>query len=107
MTKHVKGYFKNFHPFGCPVYFLDENLQSGKKLSKWELRARVGVYLGCSREHISNVAYVLNPKTDHISPQYHLIYDDDVIISSARTSKDAVKIWEGLKKTQPKLGIVN
>ena len=67
MTKYVKDHFKHFHPFGCPVYFLDENLQSGKDLSKCEPRARVGVYFGSSREHASNVAYVLNPKTDHIS----------------------------------------
>ena len=26
LTKHIKGHFKPFHPFVCPVYVLDENL---------------------------------------------------------------------------------
>ena len=43
-TKHVRSHFKHFHPFGCPVYLLDNNLQSSKSLPKWKPRARVGVY---------------------------------------------------------------
>ena len=38
-------------------------------------QSKVGVYLGESREHAANVFYVLNPKTRHISAQYHLVYD--------------------------------
>ena len=104
---NVRSHFKHFHPFGCPVYILDNNLQSGKSLPKWKPRARVGIYLGQSREHASNVSYVLNPMTDHISPQYHVIYDDDFATVSAQTDMQKVKIWEGLNKTQPKLGLVN
>ena len=107
MTKNVKGHFKYFHPFGCPVYVLDENLQSGKKLPTWNSRARVGIYLGQSREHASNVSYVLNTRTDHISPQYHVIYDDDFATLSAQTELQEVNLWKGLDKTQPKLGLVN
>ena len=32
--------------FGCPVYVLDESLQTGKPFNKWKQRARVGIYLG-------------------------------------------------------------
>ena len=107
LTKNVRSHFKHLHPFGCPVYVLDNNLQSGKSLPKWKPRARVGIYLGQSREHASNVSYVLNPSTDHISPQYHVIYDDDFATVSAQTDFQKVIIWEGLNKTQPKLGLIN
>ena len=50
---------------------------------------------------------VLNPKTDHISPRYHLVYDDDFTTVSTETSQDDVMIWEGLEKAQSKLGLIN
>merc|ERR1712071_733174 len=34
------------------------------------------IYLGKSRSHASNVALVLNLSTDHISPQYHIVFDE-------------------------------
>ena len=34
------------HVFGCPVYVLDAALQDGKKIPKWNLRARLGLFLG-------------------------------------------------------------
>ena len=85
LIKNVKSHFKQFHPFGCRVYILDENLQSGKRLPKWNPRDRVGIYLCQSREHVSNVSYVLNTRTDHISPQFHVIYDDYFAALSAQT----------------------
>ena len=33
------------HVWGCPVYVLDPTLQSGKKISKWNCRARMGQFL--------------------------------------------------------------
>ena len=44
---------------------------------KWEPRARLGIYLGRSPAHAGNVALVLNPKTGLVSPQYHVVFDDD------------------------------
>jgi len=38
----------HFQPFGCPVFVLDNKMQSGQKLPKWEVRSRMGVYLGMS-----------------------------------------------------------
>ena len=64
--------------FGCPVYVLDFKLQSpGISPPKWEPRSRLGIYLGKSPFHAGSVALVLNPKTGHVSPQYHLVFDDD------------------------------
>jgi hypothetical protein len=68
----------NFHTFGCPCYVLDHCLQSGGgKIPKWEPRARMGIYVGRSPSHAANVSLILNPRTGHISPQFHVIYDDD------------------------------
>jgi hypothetical protein len=34
------------------------------------------MYLGASTTHSSTVGHILNLKTSHISPQYHVIYDE-------------------------------
>ena len=65
------------HPFGCPVYVLAASLQSGYGKTKWSERSRLGVYLGYSPEHASSVALVLNLQTGHVSPQFHVVFDDD------------------------------
>ncbi len=68
----------NFHTFGCPCYVLDHQLQSGYgAVPKWEPRAQMGIYVGCSSSHASNVALILNPRTGHVSPQLHVVFNDD------------------------------
>ena len=67
---------KNIHTWGCPVYVLDPKLQQGKKLPRWEPRSRRGIFVGFSPNHSSDVPLVLNLKTGHISPQYHVVFDD-------------------------------
>jgi hypothetical protein len=37
----------------------------------------MGIYVGRSPLHADNVSLTLNPKTGHISPQFHVVYDDD------------------------------
>ncbi|KAL7462348.1 hypothetical protein ACHAXS_002729, partial [Conticribra weissflogii] len=44
---------------------------------KWEPQARLGIYVGRSPSHAGNVALVLNPNTGLISPQFHVVFDDD------------------------------
>ena len=66
----------HFHAFGCPTYVLDNALQSGQGAPKWKERARLGVYLGSSPNHARSVALVLNPRTGHVSPQFHIKFDD-------------------------------
>jgi hypothetical protein len=61
--------------WGCPVYVLSPELQDGRKIPKWHPRARRGMFLGFSTMHSSTVGLVLNLKTGHISPQYHVVYD--------------------------------
>ncbi|KAL7484019.1 hypothetical protein ACHAW6_009661 [Cyclotella cf. meneghiniana] len=64
------------HVFGCPVYVLDPRLQDGKKIPKWDSRARQGIFVGFSPHHSTSVPLILNPRTQHISPQFHVIFDD-------------------------------
>jgi hypothetical protein len=64
------------HVFGCPVYVLDPKLQDGKSIPKWNSRSRQGMFVGFSRDHSSLVPLVLNLQTGHVSPQFHVIFDD-------------------------------
>eukprot|EP00984_Skeletonema_dohrnii_P006299 scaffold2255_cov139-Skeletonema_dohrnii-CCMP3373.AAC.2 len=69
---------RDMHTFGCSCYVLDSRLQTNPKgVPKWEPRARLGIYVGRSPNHAGNVALVLNPKTGLVSPQYHVVFDDD------------------------------
>ena len=74
-----KTRLSNFHTFGCPVYILDSRLQSagGAGPPKWDPRCRLGIYVGQSPSHASNVALVLNPKSGLVSPQFHVVFDDN------------------------------
>lgn len=76
LATKVKVNTKHFKPFGCPVYVLSDKMQQGRKGSKWEERARVGVYLGPSPRHASSVALVLSLTTGMVSSQYHVEYDE-------------------------------
>ena len=69
----------NVHTFGCPVYILDSRLQDagGAGPPKWEPRSHLGIYVGHSPIHAGSVALVLNPKTGLISPQFHVVCDDN------------------------------
>ena len=68
---------KHYRPFGCPAFVLNNALQQSKPHSKWNERARVGVYLGKSPHHNRNVALVLNREMGLVSPQYHVSYDNE------------------------------
>jgi hypothetical protein len=64
------------HTFGSPVYVLENKLQTGKSIPKWNEKSRIGLYLGSSPRHSRNVALVLNLRTGHVSPQFHVLFDD-------------------------------
>ena len=63
------------HVWGCPVYVLDPALQDNKKIPKWNKRARQAQFVGFSEQH-SLVAKVRHLTTGHVSPQYHVVFDD-------------------------------
>ena len=67
---------RHFHAFGCPTYVFDNVLWSGQGAPKWKERSRLSVYLGPSPNHARSIALVLNLRTGHVSPQFHVKFDD-------------------------------
>jgi hypothetical protein len=70
---------KIFHTMFCPCYILDSRLHNAGSVGppKWEPRSNICVHLGHSPFHAGSVALVCNPSTGHVSPQYHVVFDDD------------------------------
>ena len=66
---------RHWHTWGCPVYVLDNALQAGQKINKWNSRARVAVYLGQSPNHARSIGLALNLTTGNVSPQFHMKWD--------------------------------
>jgi hypothetical protein len=58
------------------VYVLDVLLQDGKKIPKWNPWACLGLFLGFSDLYSSLVPLALNVNAGHISPQFHVIFDN-------------------------------
>ena len=50
------------------------------------------VYLGHSNEHSSTVALILNPKTGHVSSQFHVIFDDH--FETVKQGADIDSLWQ-------------
>jgi hypothetical protein len=95
---------KDFHTFGCPCYVLDHRLQSGQSMvPKWDPRARMGIYVGRSPSHASSVGLILNPRTGHISPQYHVVYDDDFTTVPYLRSETVPPRWAELVRESSQL----
>ena len=66
----------NARVWGSVCFTLDPKLQDGHRLPKWTKKSRQGMYLGPSQDHSSTVGRILNLNTGHISPQYHVVYDE-------------------------------
>jgi hypothetical protein len=64
------------HPFGCPAYALDGQVQSGNKAPKWEMQARLAINLGPSLQHGGSMGLVLSLNTGLVSPQFHVRHDN-------------------------------
>ena len=70
--------------WGSPCYVLDPRLQDNKKIPKFSKRSRLGMYVGFSDQHSSTVGRVLNLQTGSISPQYHIIHDEEFTTVTGR-----------------------
>ena len=95
MGTRVSSNPKHWVTFGCPTYVLETELQGMKPFHKWKERADVGVYLGPSPQHGRNVALVLNLRTGHVGPQFHVKFDQHF---------DTVKYISVASKWQSKTG---
>ena len=58
----------------------------------------MGQFLGFSKEHSSTVALVRNLHTGYVSPQYHMVFDDELetLFLDGKTSDELDKICNEL-----------
>ena len=81
------SFIKELRTFGCPCYVLNTKSTSTKRLNKWTRKSNKCMYLGKSRSHASNIALVLNIMTNHISPQYHIVFDEQFTTVNQNTNE--------------------
>jgi hypothetical protein len=65
------------HPLLCPVYVLDRRMQEGTSPPKWTKRTTQKVYVGHLHHYSKSVPMVWDPKTKLVSPQFHVMFDDN------------------------------
>jgi hypothetical protein len=65
------------HPLCCPVYVLDQRMQEGTSPPKWKKRTTQKVYVGHLHHYSKSVPMVWDPKTKLVSPQFHVMFDDN------------------------------
>ena len=88
---------KEEHTLFFPVYCLDAKLQGGiGGIPKWDPRSRLGIFVGHSPDHASDVALILNLRTGLVSPQYHVVFDDTFSAISHLQSEAAPSNWHHL-----------
>ena len=89
---------KRARVWGCPVWVLDPKLADGKSLPKWTKKSHLGMYLGTSAYHSTNVGKILNLRTGSITPQYHVVYDETFTSVQGKITDDLFdeKIWTRL-----------
>jgi hypothetical protein len=73
---------RDFKIFRCHVYVLDKDLQDGRSIKKWKTRSWQGIYIGNSNCHASSIPLVYNPATTHITPQFHVVFDESFKIAT-------------------------
>ena len=80
--------------WGCPAYVLDPTLQDGKKLPRWEPRAKLGQFVGRSSLHAGSVALVKNVSTGKVSSQFHVVFDSHFTTMSVNQLPDLTSLPE-------------
>ena len=81
--------------WGCPAYVLNPNLQDGKELPKWNRRSRAGQFLGFSKDHASTVALIRNVTTGYVSPEFHILFDEEFNTVTA----DNINVTDALRES--------
>jgi hypothetical protein len=97
----IKGcnWLSDFHPFGCPVFVLDPSLHQGHKIPCWWPCSRVSIYLGLSPEHASSIPLVLSTTSGLVSPQFHVVFDDEFTTTNCLHTNLLPSKWPTLLST--------
>jgi hypothetical protein len=96
---------KIFHTMFCPCYIMDSRLHNVGSIGppKWEPRSNIHVYLGHSPFHAGSVALVYNPSTGHVSPQYHVVFDNDFTMVPYTEAGMIPPHWSDLLQTSSEM----
>jgi len=86
---------KYWRTFGCPVYVLQAEFQTGGPFHKWKQISKVGIYLGRSPQHARSIALVLDRTTGLVSPQFHVSFDSNFDTVTKDDHDDTWKIKAG------------
>ena len=62
--------------WGSPIYVLDKVIADGKKLPLRKPKSSRRMFVGLSDRHSTRSPLVLNFDTGFISPQYHVVHND-------------------------------
>jgi hypothetical protein len=65
----------------------------------------MGLYVGRSPSHTANVALIFNPCTGHVSPQFHVVFDNDFTTVSYLRSSQGPPLWADLVHASTKLHV--
>ena len=86
----------HFCVFGSPAFVLAKKQQDGDTLPKWKARSCSGVYVGHSLVHSGKVPIIYNQRTKHISPQYHVIFDDQFMAVTTNPADMSLTFFDSL-----------
>lgn len=87
------------------MFVIDSKAQTSNAigLPKWEPRSRVEIYLGHSPIHAGSVALVFNPRTLHVSPQFHVVFDDSISTVPSMLSGAIPSNWDEMVKNNTEI----
>jgi hypothetical protein len=96
---------KTFHTMFHPCYVLDSRLHNAGSIEppKREPRSNIRVYLRHSPFHARSVALVYNPSTGHVSPQYHVVFEDDFTMVPYMEAGTIPPHWSDLLQSSSEL----
>ncbi len=81
------------------LIWFDESMSNPTNELKWEPHARMGIYVGCSTSHAANVSLMLNPWTGHVSPQFHVVYNNDFTMAPCLCNATVPPHWVEIVKS--------
>ncbi len=89
----------DFHIFGSPTYVLQKELQNSTSNNKWKPWVWRGIYIRNSTFHLSAIPLIYNPIATHISPQFHVLFDEHFTTETNTSVKDTDTYLEKLFHT--------
>ena len=91
------------HVFGFPFHVIDSSLQNHQSIPRLDERMRVGACLGQSKQHALNVSLIINVHVGYVSPQFHIVFDENFETVASLRSGIKPKRWKWLSRHRREL----